>query len=105
PVELLREAGGGGVANGETRPIGSDPIGVRHPHARGGAVPREDHVAGGIDLGEIGKLAVSGLEHCHVGELELLRDIRHPAFPERFPRESPPPSPPPHPPSPPPPPP
>src|SRR5215472_16064759 len=48
--------------------------------ARRGAVPGEDHVGCGIDLGEIGKLAVGGLEHCHVGELKLLRDVGHPAF-------------------------
>ena len=85
PFERLREGGRGRVANGQARAIGGDPVGVRHAHARGGAVPGEDHVACRIDLGEIGQFAVAGAEHGHVLELELLDHVDDPAFAERFP--------------------
>jgi len=87
PIERLREARRRGVANREARAVGGDPIAVRYAHAGSGAVPGEHHVALGIDLGEIGKLAVIGLEHRRVFDLELLDDIGDPAFAERFPRK------------------
>ena len=82
----LREGGRGGVADRQPLPVGGDPIGVRNAHARGGAVPGEDHVPGpGIDRGEVGQLAIGGLDDPRVLELELFRDVGHPAFAEAFP--------------------
>ena len=34
PIERLRESRRGGVADGKAGPIGRDPVGIRHPHAR-----------------------------------------------------------------------
>ena len=52
------------VASAKVRPaaLGRDPVAVGHAHARGGAVPGEQHVAVEIDLGEIGQPAVLGLD-------------------------------------------
>ena len=76
------------VASQMVRPcaVGRDPVGVRHAHARGGAVPGEHHV--GLPdrpWTRSGKLAVRRLQHRHVLELELLLDVADPAFAERFP--------------------
>ena len=49
-VEPLREGRRGGVADGQALAVGGDPVAIRHAHARGGAVPGEDHVAVEIDL-------------------------------------------------------
>ena len=85
PGDGLGEHRRGGVGEGEAGAVGGDPVAVRHAHARGGAVPGEQHVAAEIDLGEIGQLAVLGLEDAQVGELELLGDVRHPALAEALP--------------------
>ena len=76
------------VASQIVRPSRSacDPVGVRHAHARGRAVPGEDDVGGRIDLGEIRAVrhrapSIDG----HVLELELLGDVGDPAFAEGFP--------------------
>ena len=57
-----------------------------HPHAGGGAVPGEDHVAGcRIDRGEVRQFAVRRLDDARVLQLELLDDVRDPALAEAFP--------------------
>ncbi len=84
-IERLREHRRGRVADGQAFAVRRDPVGVRHPHARGRAVPGEDHVGGEIDLAEVGQLAVRRLQHRGVLELELLDDVGDPAFAERFP--------------------
>jgi hypothetical protein len=66
-------------------PVGGDEIGVRHAHARGGAVPGEDHVAVEIDGRKIRQLAVSGGDLAHVVELQLLDHVGDPAFAEALP--------------------
>jgi len=60
---------------------------VRHTHARGGAVPGEDHVGCRIDLVEIRQLAVIGFDQRDVLEFQLLDHIGDPAFAEGFPRQ------------------
>ncbi len=62
-----------------------DPVGVGHAHARGGAVPGEDDVGVGIDLGEIGDLAITRVKLGDVLELQFLDDVGDPAFAEGFP--------------------
>ena len=49
-IEVLREGGRGRVADGQALAVGRNEVGVRHAHARGRAVPGEDHVAVEIDL-------------------------------------------------------
>ena len=88
PVELLREGGGGGVADGEPLAIGRDPVSVRHAHARSRAVPGEDDVVVEIDLDEVWQFAIGRFERARVLELELLDDVGHPAFAEAFPGEN-----------------
>ena len=84
--QLHREHRRGGVAEGEAAALARDPVAVRDAHARGGAVPGEDHVVVEVDRGEIGQLAVVGLEHARV-EAELLRHVGDPALAEALPRE------------------
>ena len=77
------------VASQMVRPLRSagmkSPFG--HAHARGRAVPGEDHVAVEIDAAEIGQLAVVGLDRADVGELQLLDDVGDPALAEALPGE------------------
>ena len=40
------------------RAVGGDPVGVRHAHAGGRAVPREHHVAREVDGAKIGQFAI-----------------------------------------------
>ena len=87
PIDLLREDGRGGVADGEAFAVGRDEIAVRHAHAGGRAVPGEHHVAVEIDLGKIGQLAVGRDQRAHVLELELLGDVGDPVPAERLPGE------------------
>ena len=84
-VEPLGEGGRSRVANGEALAIGRNETAVRHAHARGRAVPGEDHVAVEIDLRQIRQCAVARLEPANVGELELLDDVGHPAGTKTFP--------------------
>ena len=65
--------------------VGRNEIAVGHAHARGRAVPGEDHVAVEIDRREIGQPAVVGLDDARIGELELLHHIGDPAGAETFP--------------------
>ena len=58
PIQRLREAGGGGVADGDPFPVGGDEVAVRHAHARGGAVPGEDQIGVGAHLAQVRQLAV-----------------------------------------------
>ncbi len=44
PVELLREAGRGGVANGDPFSIGRNKVGVRHAHTGSRPVPSKDQI-------------------------------------------------------------
>ena len=85
PWQIHREDAGGRIANRQALAIGFDPIAVRDAYARGRAVPREDHVAIGVDLREIGNLAVRRAEDAQILDLELLLDIGDPAFAEAFP--------------------
>ena len=50
PIEVLREGGGGRVADRQALAVGGDPVGVGHAHAGGRAVPGEDDVVVEIDL-------------------------------------------------------
>ena len=79
------EDGRGGVADDQTVVLVGYPGRVGHPHARGGAVPGEDHVTAEVHLGQIGDLPVVGRKHAHIGELELLGDVGDPALPEALP--------------------
>ena len=65
----LREGGAGRVADREPCPVRRNPVAVRHAHAGCRAVPGEDHIAGEIDLREIGQLAIGRFEHAHIGQL------------------------------------
>ena len=84
-IERLREGGRGRIANGQALPVGRNPVGVRHAHARCGAVPGEDHIMAEIDAGQIGKLAIGRLQDARILELQLLDDIADPAFAKTFP--------------------
>ena len=81
----LGEGGAGGVADGEAAALHRYPVAVGDAHAGGGAVPGEHHVAGKINLGEVGELAVAGLDHMHVVEAQLLDHVGHPAGAEALP--------------------
>ena len=85
PGDLLRKHGRGRIDERKPFAICGNPVAVGHAHARGGAVPGEEHVAAEIDLGEVGQLAVVGLDGAQVFQLELLGGIRHPALAEAFP--------------------
>ena len=61
PGQVHGERGRGRVAQGEAPAVVPDPVAVGHAHARGGAVPAEHDVPGGIDLGEVRELAVGAL--------------------------------------------
>ena len=84
-IERLRESGRRRVANGEAFAGRADPVGVRHAHARGGAVPGEDDVGSRIGLGEIGKIAIAGMQLGDVLQLQFLDDVADPALAEGFP--------------------
>ena len=86
PRQIHREAGGSGVGEGQPGAVVGDPVAIGHAHARGRAVPGEDHIAGRIDRGEVGQRAIRRLEHRGI-ELELFDRIGHPAFAEAFPSE------------------
>ena len=58
-IERLRERGGGRVADRQALAVGRDPVGVRHAHAGGRAVPGEDDVGVAVDLRQIGQFAVA----------------------------------------------
>ena len=49
PIKVLREGGGGRVANRQALAIGGDPVGIGDAHARSRAVPGEDDVMVEID--------------------------------------------------------
>ncbi len=84
-IEVLRESGRGRVADRQALAVGRDEIGVRNAHARGRAVPGEDHVAVEIDGRKIRQLAVAGFDLANVLELQLLDDVGDPAGAEAFP--------------------
>ena len=52
------KAARGRVADGQALAVAGIQSRIRHAHARGGAVPGEDHVVVEIDLREIGQLAI-----------------------------------------------
>ena len=86
PVDVLGERRRGRVANGEAGAVGRNPVRIMHSDTARRAVPREDDVARGIDAREVGDLAIIGGADVGV-ELELLRDVGHPAGPEALPRQ------------------
>ena len=77
----------GGVADRQAGPIFGDPVGVRHAHARGGAVPGEHDVGRPVDLGEVRQRAIGRLEHGGV-QLQLLELRRSPSLRRSFPRRA-----------------
>ena len=81
----MREGGRGRVADRQALAVGRDPVAVRHAHARGGAVPGEDHVVVEIDRGEIGQLAIAARDLARVLQLQLLDHVGDPALAEAFP--------------------
>ena len=85
PGHIHGEGGRGRVADRQTLAVGRDPITVRHAHARRGAVPGKQYIVRPVDLAEIGQLAVAGLDHLRVFELELLGDVGDPVIAEAFP--------------------
>ncbi len=85
PGQVLREGGGGGVAEGQPVPVRSDPITVRDPGAGGGAVPGEADIRLGPHRREIRQLAIGRRDHPRISELELLRGVRSPALSEALP--------------------
>ena len=86
-VHVLREGCRRGVADGQALAIGRNEIGIRNADARGGAVPGEDDVAVEIDLRQVRKKAVVGIELANIGKLQLLHHIGDPAGAEAFPGE------------------
>ena len=86
PRQVHRECRAGRVADRQARAVGGDRVAVRHPHARGRAVPGEDHVAVEIDLGQIHDLPIVGRADGRV-QLQLLDRVRDPALAEAFPGE------------------
>ena len=84
-----RWANAADVASQIARPCRSAAIQSRigDADARGGAVPGEDDVVRPVDLRNIRQRAIGRLEDGGVLEPELLEDIAHPAFAERFPGE------------------
>ena len=84
PVDLIGEDRAGGVGEGQALAVGRNPVGIGHAHARGGAVPGEQHIVREVDGGKVGQLAIVGTDHGRV-ELQLLGGVRHPAFAEAFP--------------------
>jgi hypothetical protein len=88
PVQLLRERRRCRVADGQSLAILRDPVAVRHADARGGAIPGEDHVVVEIRLGKVRQFAIGRAERARVLKLQLLDDVRHPAFTKAFPGEN-----------------
>ena len=88
PIEPLRERGGSGVADGQARAVGGDPVAVGHAHAGGRAVPGEDDVVAEIDLCEIRQRTIGRLQRSDVPELQLLDDVGNPALAETLPGEN-----------------
>lgn len=84
PGQFHRKGGAGRVADRQPVAVGGNRIAIRHPHARGGAVPGEDHVLVEIHFGEIDDLAVIGLADRGV-QFQLLDRVGDPAFAKAFP--------------------
>ena len=85
PVELLRESGGGRIANGQALAVGRNEVAVLHADARGRAVPGENDVMIEIEDRQIDDLAVVGDHGARVGQPQLLDDIDDPMLAEGFP--------------------
>jgi hypothetical protein len=79
------EGGRGRVADRQALAVVGDPVAVRHAHARGRAVPGEDDIAVRVDRLEVGISPYGAFKRAHVLELELLHDVRDPAFAKAFP--------------------
>ncbi len=86
-IEVLRKRSRGRVADREAFAVCRNPVRVRYAHARGRAVPGENHIVRKIHLCEIGQFAVRRLGDLRVFQLQLLHDVGRPAFAERFPRQ------------------
>ena len=80
PVELLGKRRRGGVADGETFAGRGYPVGIGDADARGGAVPGEDDVGGGIGLAQVRDFAIAGMQLADVLELQFLDDVADLAF-------------------------
>ena len=87
PVDVVGEHRAGRVGEAQALAVVRNPVAVGNAHARGGAVPGEQHVVRPVDLAEVGKLAVIGADDGRV-ELQLLDRIGHPAFAEALPGEA-----------------
>ena len=88
PVDRLREQRRGGIGEGEPAAVGSDPVAVRHAHARRRAVPGEDDVAVEIDRGQIRQPAVVGLEQRARPAASARRRCRRPSACRNPPRRA-----------------
>ena len=64
PRQVHGEHGRGRVADRQALAVVGDPVAVRHPHARGRAVPGEDDVVRPVDRAEVGELAVGAPSAC-----------------------------------------
>ncbi len=84
PRQVHREGRRGRITNRQTFALRRDRVAIRHTHAARRAVPREDHVLVEIDRREVHDLTIGRLPH-HGVQLQLLDDVRHPAFAEGFP--------------------
>ncbi len=79
PGNIHGEHRGGRVGDGQAGALVGDPVAIRHPHTRYGAVPGEDDVTAEVDLRQIGQLAIFGDQGANVGQLELPGDVGDPA--------------------------
>ena len=76
------------VASQIARPcaVGRDPVAIGHAHARGGAVPREDHVVRPVDRAADRAARRSRPQDVR-RQLQFLRDVAGPFAAEAFPRQ------------------
>ena len=86
PRHRHREHRARGIGNAEASAIIGDPVTVRDPDARRGAIPGKHNVGCPIDRSQIGQFAVRGGDHFGI-DLQLLHHVGDPAFTKTLPSQ------------------